>query len=111
MTPLIIGHLQTLPLTVCVGVQLFRQARACAPSILFLDEIDSLVDSRSSGQAANCTQTRLLSVLLNEMDGVGLKTVERRGTEKILQTEGVEEIHTQEMVRNSCIVNLPHLDA
>lgn len=76
--------------------QLFRQARACAPSILFLDEIDSLVDSRPSAQAANCTQTRLLSVLLNEMDGVGLKTVERRGTEKILQTEGVEEIHTQE---------------
>lgn len=75
-------------------MQLFRQARACAPCILFLDEIDSLIGSRS-----NSAQTRLLSVLLNEMDGVGLKTLERRGTEKILQAEGVEESRTQEQVR------------
>ncbi|XP_051235213.1 spermatogenesis-associated protein 5-like protein 1 [Dicentrarchus labrax] len=78
--------------------QLFRQARACAPCILFLDEIDSLIGSRSSSQATNSVQTRLLSVLLNEMDGVGLKTLERRGTEKILQAEGVEESHTQEQL-------------
>ncbi|KAE8297525.1 Spermatogenesis-associated protein 5-like protein 1 [Larimichthys crocea] len=76
--------------------QLFHQARACAPCILFLDEIDTLIGSRSSGQSANSVQTRLLSVLLNEMDGVGLKTLERRGTEKILQAEGAEENHTQE---------------
>lgn len=82
-------------------MQLFCQARACTPCILFLDEIDSLIGSRSSGQTANSAQTRLLSVLLNEMDGVGLKTLERRGTEKILQTEGAEESHTQDMVRNS----------
>ncbi|TKS69593.1 Spermatogenesis-associated protein 5-like protein 1 [Collichthys lucidus] len=75
--------------------QLFHQARACAPCILFLDEIDTLIGSRSSGQSANSVQTRLLSVLLNEMDGVGLKTLERRGTEKILQAEGAEENHTQ----------------
>ncbi|XP_070692006.1 ATPase family gene 2 protein homolog B isoform X2 [Pempheris klunzingeri] len=78
--------------------QLFRQARACAPCVLFLDEIDSLIGSRSNSQAANSVQTRLLSVLLNEMDGVGLKTLERRGTEKILQAEGVEESHTQEQL-------------
>nr|XP_046248838.1 spermatogenesis-associated protein 5-like protein 1 [Scatophagus argus]XP_046248844.1 spermatogenesis-associated protein 5-like protein 1 [Scatophagus argus] len=78
--------------------QLFRQARACAPCILFLDEIDSLIGSRSNGQIANSTQTRLLSVLLNEMDGFGLKTLERRGTEKILQAEGVEENRTQEQL-------------
>ncbi|KAM9410488.1 ATPase family gene 2 protein homolog B [Pholidichthys leucotaenia] len=75
--------------------QLFRQARACAPCILFLDEIDSLIGSRSNSQTPNSVQTRLLSVLLNEMDGVGLKTVERRGTEKVLQAEGVQEKHTQ----------------
>lgn len=79
-------------------LQLFRQARACAPCILFLDEIDSLIGSRSNSQTPNSVQTRLLSVLLNEMDGVGLKMVERRGTEKILQAEGVEEKHTQEQV-------------
>ncbi|KAG8001248.1 Spermatogenesis-associated protein 5-like protein 1 [Nibea albiflora] len=78
--------------------QLFRQARACAPCILFLDEVDTLIGSRSSGQSANSVQTRILSVLLNEMDGVGLKTLERRGTEKILQAEGAEESHTQEQL-------------
>lgn len=41
--------------------------------------------------------TRLLSVLLNEMDGIGLKTVERRGA-KVLQGEGVEEGHALEKV-------------
>ncbi|XP_008274290.1 ATPase family gene 2 protein homolog B [Stegastes partitus] len=76
--------------------QLFRQARACTPCILFLDEIDSLIGSRSNSQTPNSVQTRLLSVLLNEMDGVGLKTLERRGTEKILQAEGAEESHPQE---------------
>ncbi|XP_033473439.2 ATPase family gene 2 protein homolog B [Epinephelus lanceolatus] len=75
---------------------LFRQARACAPCILFLDEIDSLIGSWSNSQMPNSVQTRLLSVLLNEMDGVGLKTLERRGTEKIPQAEGMEEKHTQE---------------
>lgn len=81
-------------------MQLFRQARACAPCILFLDEIDSLIGSRSNSQTTNSTQTRLLSVLLNEMDGVGLKTLEKRGTEKILQAEGAEESHTHEQVRS-----------
>ncbi|XP_029986980.1 ATPase family gene 2 protein homolog B [Sphaeramia orbicularis] len=71
--------------------QLFRQARSCTPCILFLDEIDSLIGSRSNSQSPNSIQTRLLSVLLNEMDGVGLKVSERRGTEKVLQAEGVEE--------------------
>lgn len=89
-----------LHLCLSFHVQLFRQARACAPCILFLDEIDSLIGSRSTSQTTNSAQTRLLSVLLNEMDGVGLKTLERRGTEKILQAEGAEESHTQEQVRN-----------
>lgn len=77
--------------------QLFLQARACAPSILFLDEIDSLMGARSNGHTANSAQTRLLSVLLNEMDGIGLKTTERRGA-KTLQAEGAEESHTLEEV-------------
>ncbi|XP_034536707.1 spermatogenesis-associated protein 5-like protein 1 [Notolabrus celidotus] len=76
--------------------QLFRQARACAPCVLFLDEIDSLIGSRSNDKTAHGVHTHLLSVLLNEMDGVGLKTLERRGTEKILQAEGVEENQTQD---------------
>lgn len=86
-------------LCLSIHTQLFRQARACAPCVLFLDEIDTLIGSRSNCQTTNSVQTRLLSVLLNEMDGVGLKTLERRGTEKILQAEGVETDHTQEQVR------------
>ncbi|XP_061103044.1 spermatogenesis-associated protein 5-like protein 1 [Conger conger] len=61
--------------------QLFRQARACAPSILFLDEID-ILGSRGDSSAPHSVQARLLSVLLNELDGVGLKTQERRGTQR-----------------------------
>lgn len=78
--------------------QLFRQARACSPCILFLDEIDSLIGSRSNSQTPNSVQTRLLSVLLNEMDGVGVRTLESRGTEKILQVEGAEHNHTPEQL-------------
>ncbi|XP_061607415.1 spermatogenesis-associated protein 5-like protein 1 isoform X2 [Phyllopteryx taeniolatus] len=85
--------------------QLFRQARACAPCVLFLDEIDSVIGSRCSGQAANSVQTRLLSVLLDEMDGVGLKTLERRGTQKILQVEGAEESHTPEQMDGQEVCN------
>lgn len=75
--------------------QLFRQARSCAPCVLFLDEIDALIGSRSSGEGCTGVQTRLLSVLLNEMDGIGLKTDERRGAERVLQAEGEEPGHVQ----------------
>ncbi|XP_061526886.1 spermatogenesis-associated protein 5-like protein 1 [Phycodurus eques] len=85
--------------------QLFRQARACAPCVLFLDEIDSVIGSRCSGQAPNSVQTRLLSVLLDEMDGVGLKTLERRGTQKILQVEGAEESQTPEQMDSQDVCN------
>ncbi|XP_060734464.1 spermatogenesis-associated protein 5-like protein 1 isoform X1 [Tachysurus vachellii] len=62
--------------------QLFRQARACSPSIVFLDEIDSLVGCRDNGGGCrgSSVQAQVLSVLLNELDGVGFKTTERRET-------------------------------
>ncbi|XP_071376940.1 ATPase family gene 2 protein homolog B-like, partial [Centroberyx affinis] len=85
--------------------QLFRQARACTPCILFLDEIDSLIGSRSDSRTPHSLQTRLLSVLLNELDGVGLKTLERRGTEKMLQAEGEEEGHTQQQLECQEVCN------
>ncbi|XP_076027356.1 ATPase family gene 2 protein homolog B [Genypterus blacodes] len=85
--------------------QLFRQARACAPCILFLDEIDSLIGSRSDGRSAHGVHTRLLSVLLNEMDGVGLKTLERRGAERILQAEGGEEHQAQQELDSQEVCN------
>ncbi|XP_069767454.1 ATPase family gene 2 protein homolog B isoform X1 [Narcine bancroftii] len=61
--------------------KVFRQARAVSPSILFLDEIDSIVGSRSSDPTnGHRVQERVLSVLLNEMDGIGHPLSERRGT-------------------------------
>ncbi|KAJ0410360.1 hypothetical protein P43SY_002692 [Pythium insidiosum] len=54
--------------------QLFRDARAAAPAILFLDEIDVLVAKRDFGGdsegSGGSTALRVLSTLLNEMDGV-----------------------------------------
>ena len=53
----------------------FQLARASKPVVLFLDEIDSLVVDRGTGDSEECKQggsveARVLSTLLNEMDGV-----------------------------------------
>jgi len=55
----------------------FHQARGSAPAILFIDEIDSVigsraVDSGSKGTGSEAVQQRVLSTLLNEMDGIGI---------------------------------------
>lgn len=50
-------------------VELFRKARMGSPTVLFIDEIDSLVCVRGGeGQQAS---DRVLSALLTEMDGIG----------------------------------------
>jgi ATP-dependent 26S proteasome regulatory subunit len=58
--------------------QVFQQARTGAPSILFLDEVDSLVGNRFQGNSkgGSSVQERVLSTLLNQMDGVGLRSDE-----------------------------------
>ncbi|KAJ2720621.1 hypothetical protein GGI07_004501 [Coemansia sp. Benny D115] len=52
----------------------FKTARAAQPSVLFLDEIDTMVGKRGSGGGSgsqgDSVQERILSTLLNEMDGV-----------------------------------------
>ena len=51
----------------------FASARAALPSILFMDEIDATVCKRgegASGSGGDAVQERVLSTLLNEMDGV-----------------------------------------
>jgi transitional endoplasmic reticulum ATPase len=56
--------------------ELFALGRACAPAILFLDELEAIVGSRASvdgGSGAGggeAVQLRVLSTLLNEMDGI-----------------------------------------
>ena len=52
----------------------FKKARKMVPSILFFDEIDAIVGKRGIGEDSNGTentvQQRILSTLLNEMDGI-----------------------------------------
>ncbi|KAG5674110.1 hypothetical protein PVAND_004095 [Polypedilum vanderplanki] len=52
-------------------VKLFNQARMSAPSILFFDEIDTIVGSRNQSNGSNDTHMRILSTLLTEIDGFG----------------------------------------
>lgn len=46
--------------------EIFRKARAAAPSIIFFDEIDSIGSARESGSSSGL---HVLTTLLNEMDG------------------------------------------
>uniref|UniRef100_M4B515 AAA+ ATPase domain-containing protein n=1 Tax=Hyaloperonospora arabidopsidis (strain Emoy2) TaxID=559515 RepID=M4B515_HYAAE len=55
--------------------QVFRDARAALPAIVFFDEIDVMVakrdfDGSGNGEGTNSSATRVLSTMLNEMDGV-----------------------------------------
>ena len=55
--------------------ELFKRARLSAPSIVFLDEIDAIVGKRSSSSSGSSgsrddVRERVLSTILNEMDGV-----------------------------------------
>jgi SpoVK/Ycf46/Vps4 family AAA+-type ATPase len=47
----------------------FRKARVAAPAVIFFDEIDALAPRRSSAGEGSAGQ-RVVSQLLNEMDGV-----------------------------------------
>jgi AAA family ATPase len=50
--------------------QVFRRARAASPSIVFFDEIDALAVKRSSSSESSGVAERVLSQLLNELDGI-----------------------------------------
>lgn len=52
--------------------QLFEMARENKPSIIFIDEIDSIAGARGEGKHESTT--RMLTQLLTEMDGVGKDT-------------------------------------
>ncbi|MBQ9495504.1 MAG: ATP-dependent metallopeptidase FtsH/Yme1/Tma family protein [Treponema sp.] len=49
---------------------LFRKARKCAPCIVFIDEFDGIGTRRNySGSAIETENTRIVTALLNELDG------------------------------------------
>ncbi|XP_075388026.1 ATPase family gene 2 protein homolog B [Tenrec ecaudatus] len=88
--------------------QVFRQARANTPAIVFLDEIDSIVGSRSVSSTGCDVQERVLSVLLNELDGVGLKPIERRSKPsqqgKHMDLKQNEEEEFQELLSQNVMI-------
>ncbi|MFH1856379.1 MAG: CDC48 family AAA ATPase [Candidatus Omnitrophota bacterium] len=50
--------------------EIFKKAKQAAPTILFLDEIDSLVPKRGSGGSDSGVAERVISQFLTEMDGI-----------------------------------------
>jgi len=48
----------------------FSQARAVAPCILFIDQIDTLVSKRGSTSSSENTGDRIVTCFLTEMDGL-----------------------------------------
>ncbi|XP_058150092.1 ATPase family gene 2 protein homolog B isoform X2 [Dasypus novemcinctus] len=93
----------------CSFVSVFRQARANTPAIVFLDEIDSILGSRSASERGCDVQDRVLSVLLNELDGVGFKTIERRGSKldqqgKCKMLKKKEELEIQEVFNRNVMI-------
>jgi len=50
--------------------EVFRKARMAAPSVIFFDEIDSLVPRRGLGFGDSGVSERVISQLLTEMDGI-----------------------------------------
>ena len=50
--------------------RLFQRARAVAPVVVFIDEIDSLVPARGSGQGEPQVTGRVVNTILAEMDGL-----------------------------------------
>src|SRR3989442_1270814 len=50
--------------------EVFRKARQAAPCIIFLDEIDALAPSRSSGSSDSHVTDRVVSQILTEIDGL-----------------------------------------
>ena len=50
--------------------EVFRKARMAAPSIIFIDEIDSIAPRRELGFGDSAVSERVISQLLTEMDGL-----------------------------------------
>lgn len=50
--------------------QVFRKARAAAPSVVFIDEIDALAAHRGSDSGGSTVTDRVLTQLLTELDGL-----------------------------------------
>ena len=79
---------------------MFTKARATAPSVLFLDELDALVGKRS-GTSGTGVEARLLSTLLNEMDGVGTLANIYQSAERNTNSYD-QKNNVGQLIRNDC---------
>jgi len=70
---------------------LFARARSAAPCILFFDDIDALACNREDVGDSTNVQSRILSTLLNEMDGVSSQSG-RGGVLVVAATNRLEAI-------------------
>lgn len=70
---------------------LFARARSAAPCVLFFDDIDALACNREDVGDSTNVQSRILSTLLNEMDGVSSQSG-RGGVLVVAATNRLEAI-------------------
>ncbi|MES1910934.1 MAG: hypothetical protein MHM6MM_003452 [Cercozoa sp. M6MM] len=93
--------------------EVFARARRHAPAVVIIDDVDTLVQRRELGQSGGSdVSSRVLSTLLNELDGV---QQERREQEHVLviATATHEEHLDAALVRSGridVVVRLPHPD-
>lgn len=89
--------------------ELFQRARASAPTVLFIDEIDALVGSRTFREKG--VQERILSSFLTELDGVGFKRdTERSSNEEYDPTVIVVAATNRPQVVDSALLRPGRLD-
>ncbi|GBL82022.1 Spermatogenesis-associated protein 5 [Araneus ventricosus] len=69
--------------------ELFKKARAAAPCILFLDEVDSLVPVRGSTSGSSNVADRVVTQILVEIDGID---VLEQGVSVIAATNNPEKV-------------------
>jgi transitional endoplasmic reticulum ATPase len=50
--------------------EIFRKGRMAAPSVIFIDEVDSIIPRRGAGYGDSGVTSRVISQLLTEMDGL-----------------------------------------
>lgn len=50
--------------------EVFRKGRMAAPSVIFIDEVDSIIPRRGMGYSDSGVSERVISQLLTEMDGI-----------------------------------------
>jgi cell division protease FtsH len=80
----------------------FRTCRKNAPCILFIDEIDSIGNSRSNGSGGDIKREHehILNTLLTELDGIGKKEKHNYGPIVVIAATNRADVLDQALVRS-----------